>query len=319
MENRQGTWSLIEAFLDFRKKKNYALGTLAYNRIFLEDFGAYLEQSLRKEIQAVTPADLEGYVRYLALHYKPRYREKLSEPSIFARVSVVRGFFRYLTKRGHLLYDPSLNMPQPKINTHAPRVTLTVDEVERLLEVPNLKTATGLRDRAILEVFYSTGLRAGELVKLNLFDIDLKEKTVRVVKGKGGKDRTVPLGEVAVFFLHRYLREGRPKLIRTEKENALFVSRQGNRLENSSLMMMMREVRERASLEKRVTCHVLRHTFATHMLEGGADIRDIQRLLGHASPETTQIYARVSEENLHEVLRKSHPAEKLRKFLDEKP
>lgn len=309
-------FQLMERYLESLKQRGYAPATLVYKRLYLRTLGAYLEQS-GKEIRAVTSKDLEQYVRYLTFHYKPKYREKLAERSLLSQVSSVRRFFWYLEKHDLILLDPALSLPYPKVERNSPRPILATGEMEALLSSPNKDNLIGIRDQAILEVLYSTAIRAGELIKLNLLDLDLKERLLRIEKGKGGKDRIVPLGKVAAQALLRYLTTARPLLIRTPKQSALFVSQHGHRLDKSALHQRIQKYREQVGLPKKVSAHVFRHTCATHLLEAGADIRYIQELLGHASAETTQIYARFSAQNLGEILRKCHPRGKTKIPLEE--
>lgn len=316
MPEREERVTLMPAFLEHLKARNYAPGTILIAQLYVRTFCDYLDQELGKELRAVTPHDLEGYVQYLTAEYTPRYKEHLAPRTIAAMVGKVRVFFQYLVKHQGFLYDPSVKMPFPHCERQPPRLILTVGEMEALLSMPDLKTLTGLRDRAILEFFYSTGIRVGELVKLTLVDLDLRGRLLSIAKGKGGKDRVVPVGRVAARWLSRYLEEARPTLTQKKPTPALFVSHHGYRLDHSALNQLVKHYVKQAGLSKTVSCHILRHTCATHLLEGGADIRYIQTLLGHASPETTQIYARFTTGRLQEMHRRCHPRERQKKPLE---
>ena len=263
---REETYGLIERFLDHLKERNYSPKSILASRHCLRLFAEYLEHRLGKEIRAVTPADIEGFVRYLLLQHEPVYSARTTA----AMVARLRRFFQYLLKQKVLLVNPSASVFAPGYNRRSPRPVLSLDETERLLSAPNLKEPLELRDRAMMEVVYGTGVRASELVALNLLDTDLREGVLRIYHGKGGRERLVPLGKVAAFYLNRYLREVRPIFLAERREPALFLGEQGRRLNRRVLNERLVMYLERAKIEKSVSCHVLRHTFATHLLEGGA-------------------------------------------------
>lgn len=307
---REEAAGLIARFLDSLKQRHYSPRTLEGNRHLLGIFSEYLDRQLGKEIRAVTPADLEGFMRYLAMSYAPYHRDHLSTSTLASVVSLLRHFFRYLEKTREMLFNPAATLPRLHVE-NLPRVVLTEDEVELLLSAPNVAEPAELRDRAIFEVLYSTSLRSSELVRLNLLDVDLREGIVRVNEGKGRKDRLVPLGRVALFYLNRYLEEVRPAFTKRRNPPALFVSVWGYRIRRLALNERLEVYRERCGLSKHVTCHVLRHTCATHLLENGADIHVIQRLLGHAHVSTTEVYLRSATADLPAVHRASHPRKRL--------
>jgi len=227
--------------------------------------------------------------------------------TLAAEVSVLRSLFGWLTQRRVLLFDPAEALTLGRYTSPLPKAVLTEAEVTALLEAPG-SDDLGLRDRAILETLYSTGLRRAEVCNLDLFDVDSEGGTVRVRNGKGGRDRIVPIGTHALTALRRYLRQARPGLVATPKQPALFVAAiTRRRLSVKTLNLIVRKYADAACLGKRVTPHVLRHTCATHLLQGGADVRHVQLILGHASVATTQIYTRVAVEDLAAALRKHHP------------
>ena len=218
----------------------------------------------------------------------------------------LRNFFRFAQVQDLLPEDPSANLESPKIRRSLPGY-LRLDEVERLLAQANAKTALGLRDRSMLEVLYSTGLRVSELIGLRVSDVDTKVGTVRCI-GKGDKERIVPVGKKALATVEKYLRDARPQLLgKTPGSTALFVNRRGAPLSRVGVWKILSAYGRRAGLRMALTPHMLRHSFATHLLERGADLRSVQLMLGHADISTTQIYTHVVEERLKHIYRAHHP------------
>ena len=266
------------------------------------------------DVHAVTPDLLLDYVAYLKLRHGG-YRRKpalLSVRTLAGKVSVVRSFFAWTVASGAALRNPAQDLKLGRQVMPAQRPVLTIDEVESLLETPG-PDVVGLRDRAILETLYSTGLRRGELCSLDCYDLDRSGGVVWVRKGKGGRGRVVPIGWRALEALRRYLREARPELVGSPRETALFVaSTTRGRLKPKALHYIVWKLGVAAGIAKPVTPHTLRHTFATHMLQGGADIHDVQAMLGHVCIGTTQIYTRVTPADLVTVHERYHPRERLR-------
>jgi tyrosine recombinase XerC len=219
--------------------------------------------------------------------------------SIARKLSAARSLFRYLVREGRVERSPFMLVPAPKGGRHLPNV-LTVAEVERLVDAPSITTPLGLRDRAMFELMYATGLRAGELLDLTLHSIDWASGTVRVT-GKGSKERIVLAGEIAMDVVERYLHEARPALATAASGDALWLNHHGQRLATRGFHLILQGHLRTAGITKHVTPHTLRHSFATHLLEGGADLRTVQQLLGHASVSTTQIYTHVSEGYLRDL------------------
>jgi tyrosine recombinase XerC len=232
-------------------------------------------------------------------------KEEYVEASMARKLSELRSFCRYLIQEGLLDRNPLDAVSSPKVPKRLPRY-LRLEEVEALLQAPDLSTPLGQRDRAILELLYAAGIRLSELVSLNLGDLSLDTGQV-VVWGKGGKERLVLLGEPAVRALRTYLREGRTRLRGQRITDAVLLNRFGRRLSRRSVGLILDKYSKLAGLWRKVTPHLLRHTFATHMLEGGANLRVVQELLGHAQPTTTEIYTHVTPSRLREVYLKSHP------------
>lgn len=222
-------------------------------------------------------------------------------------VIALKSFFHFLYRRGFLLTDPAAAVEYPRNERRLPRVILTRDEARRILEAAKEKTPTGLRDRAILETFYATGIRVSEISNLTPDDVDTEERLLRVVLGKGRKDRNVPLTRAAAEAIERYLVKGRPRLVGRKNARFLFLANRGGWMDPSTLNRLVRTWAKKARVRKHVTCHTFRHSVATHLLRGRADIRHIQALLGHASLQTTERYTQVEIQDLQDVIRRAHP------------
>ncbi len=225
--------------------------------------------------------------------------------SVVRALSSIRSFHRFLVREGEAEDNPATTVVRPRLPRSLPR-PLPVDDVQRLVEAPPSRTTAGLRDRAILETLYGAGLRVSELVGLDVDEVDLEEGSVRVL-GKGGKERDVPLGRSATDAIRAYLRRARPELASVRSRSALFLNLRGGRLTRQGVARVLSGAAVRAGVARRVTPHTLRHSFATHLLEGGADVRVVQELLGHASVATTQVYTLVTREHLREVYYTAHP------------
>ena len=223
------------------------------------------------------------------------------------RITAMKSFFRFLYRRSYLLHDPAAAVDYPRSEVRLPRSILTKKEARRLVEAPDTSTLAGLRDRAILETFYATGVRVSELGKLTLQDIDTEERILRVVQGKGGKDRNLPLTKAAAEAIEDYLVKARPNLRGARRSAFLFLAPRGGRMHRSTLGDVVHRWAKQAKIKRSVTCHTFRHSVATHLLQGGADIRHIQVLLGHRSLQATERYTRVEVSDLREVIRRAHP------------
>lgn len=233
------------------------------------------------------------------------------------RFSALKSFFGFLTRRLFVLHDPMAGIERPRLETRLPRTILTPSEARKVIEAPGGRTPLALRDRAILETLYATGIRASELIQLSPFDVDTEDRTLRVVRGKGGKDRNVPLTPPAAAAIEAYLAAGRPKLLAVARagpgvypakaSKRLFVSPRGGVLYRATLDKIVHRWARQAGVKKRVTPHTFRHSVATHLLKHGADIRHIQALLGHQSLTTTERYTHVEISDLQAVVRRAHP------------
>jgi integrase/recombinase XerD len=236
------------------------------------------------------------------------YRQKLESKTVARHLVTLRNFFRFAQIHDLIVEDPTANLESPKIRRSLPGY-LRLEEVEKLLDQPDVKTPQGLRDRAMLEVLYSTGLRVSELTGLRVTDLDTKVGCVRCI-GKGDKERIVPVGRRALHIVERYLRDARPELVRKAKGAAssqLFVNRRGGKISRVGVWKILSMYGRRAELRIPLTPHMLRHSFATHLLERGADLRSVQLMLGHADISTTQIYTHVVEERLKQIYKAHHP------------
>jgi integrase/recombinase XerD len=252
-------------------------------------------------LEAVSRDDLVDFLAGL-------YREKLESRTVARQLVTLRNFFRYAQVQDLITTDPSANLESPKLRRSLPGY-LRLEEVERLLAQPDANTTLGLRDRAMLEVLYSTGLRVSELVGLRVGDLDSKSGCVRCV-GKGDKERIVPVGRKALATVEKYLQAGRPEMLRQAKalnSTALFVNNRGVALSRVGVWKILSAYGRRAGLRVALTPHMLRHSFATHLLEHGADLRSVQLMLGHADISTTQIYTHVVEERLKQIYKAHHP------------
>jgi tyrosine recombinase XerC len=283
---------LLDAYVRYLiAEKNLSPFTIRNYRSDLLDFARYLEE--HEELEPLE-ADRQSFRRYLGFARD----SGIATASLTRRASTIRSFYRFLTREGHLEANPLANVSAPKRERRLPSI-LTKDHLQSLIHSADEDTPQGLRNRAILELMYAAGIRLSEIVRLDLKNIDLAERTA-LVRGKGNKERMVLIGAPAEDALRHYLTNGRPKLVDGETD-ALFLNRDGGRLSGRSIQQIVRRQALRAGLDVRVHPHLLRHSFATHLLDGGAELRVVQELLGHASASTTQIYTHVTEEQARRV------------------
>jgi len=289
----------ISSFLTYVKvEKGLSSNTVSAYRRDLVKFDVFA-QKRKLSLEAVSRDDLVDFLASL-------YRLKLESRTVARHLVTLRNFFRFAQIHELITTDPSINLESPKIRRSLPGY-LRLEEVERLLEQPDSTTALGLRDRAMLEVLYSTGLRVSELIGLRVSDLDSKVGCVHCI-GKGDKERIVPVGRKALLMVEKYLREARPKLLgKLRGSPTLFVNRRGVSLSRVGVWKILSEYGKRAGLRVSLTPHMLRHSFATHLLERGADLRSVQLMLGHADISTTQIYTHVVEERLKQIYKAHHP------------
>ncbi|GGE38051.1 tyrosine recombinase XerD [Pullulanibacillus camelliae] len=265
----------------------------------LKDYQEYIEKVERI-------ASWEKVTREMITRYLYTLKDKGRKPATLARhMASVRAFHRFLIREGIVSHDPSDQIGTPKAERRLPKI-LSTQEVERLLEGPDQETPTGLRDKAILEVLYATGIRVSELVHLNNEDMHLTMGFLRCL-GKGNKERIVPLGGHAVRAVEVYLAEAKPRLVKKKDNEALFVNHRGQRLTRQGFWKILKRLALETGIHKPITPHTLRHSFATHLLENGADLRAVQEMLGHADISTTEIYTHVTKHRLKDVYATYHP------------
>lgn len=304
---------LLLKFKEHLKVKNYSPMTVTAYILHLSQFLSFLKEKGIPEAKRVNRETINAYQLMLIEHRDEKGRG-YTPATISLKIRAVKRLFEYLEETGHILINPAEYLKEPKQGKRLPRVVLSESEVEKILDRPNLSTMTGIRDRTILEVLYSTGIRLDELIKLSIYDCDLQGGLLRVNKGKGAKDRVVPLGRHAVRFLREYIAKVRPELTkRGEKNRTLFVTEFGKPISGQSVEKMVSNFAKEAGIKKRVSPHVFRHTFATGLVRNGADIVSVQRMLGHARLDATQIYTRVAGTEIKKTHREKHPRERERK------
>ena len=290
--------ALIDRYLDaLWMEKGLSQNTLASYRRDLVHFDHWL-LSQQKDLIAVRKSDIEGY---LAL----RLQQKKSARSTARLLSCLRGFYRYQLRESQIHLDPTLDIDSPKLGRPLPK-SLSEQEVEALLEAPDVDEFIELRDRAMLELLYASGVRVTELVSLTVGQLSLTQGVVRVM-GKGSKERLVPTGEEALFWLQRYMRQARPHLLCGRMSDVMFPSKRGNMMSRQTFWYRIKIYAQRAGIARELSPHTLRHAFATHLINHGADLRVVQLLLGHSDLSTTQIYTHVARERMKELHAQHHP------------
>jgi integrase/recombinase XerD len=273
--------------------------TLESYRRDLNKFATWLEQQRGVPILETTHADIQGFLAHLFT------QQKAKATSTGRAISSLKRLFRYLLRQNKIATDPTLQIATPKLPRSLPK-SLTEQDVEQLLDAPHVQTPLGLRDRTMLEVLYATGLRVSELVTLSVAQVSLDMGVVRVM-GKGSKERLVPLGEEALDWIRRYLAEGRPALLTGKLSDALFITARAKSMTRQMFWYLIKKHAKHGGLNKSLSPHTLRHAFATHLLNHGADLRVVQMLLGHADISTTQIYTHVARERLKQLHAQHHP------------
>lgn len=303
----RGFWYLLQQNLMWLRVHNYSEATIATREKYIRMFLRWaLERELRYPSQITKPI-LESFQRHL-FHYRKKDGNPLAWNSQISHLREVRQYFEYLAKENHIPFNPAASLELPKQPQTLPKAVLSADEAERVMQQPDLTTPHGLRDRAILEVFYSTGIRRMEVCNLNIEHVDVNRRVLEIRQGKGKKDRFVPIGMRALLWIARYVEHAREKLLLDPKEPTLFVTIHGDRMNPDSLTEYVRRYIKESGVTKEGSCHLFRHSMATLMHDNGADIRHIQAILGHANLNTTQIYTQTSLKKLLEVHDKTHPA-----------
>jgi integrase/recombinase XerD len=304
--------SLLEKHLEDLRVRNYSEYTVKNRRVHIGFFLDWANERGITEPVEVTRTVLESYQRHV-FHYRKKNGEPLSFTGQHDRLVPLRVWFKWMARQHHILHNPASELELPRLGMRLPKAVLTAAEAEQIIEQTNIHDALGLRDRAILETLYSTGMRRLELVHLKLWDLDLERATVSIRQGKGHKDRIIPLGDRAAAWVRKYLDESRPQLATEPDDKIVFLSNAGEPFSLDYLTEMVRGYVEAANLGKHGACHLFRHTMATLMLEGGADTRFIQAMLGHADLKTTQLYTHVAIRQLQDIHRATHPAKLAKK------
>jgi integrase/recombinase XerD len=305
---------MMGRYLEWISARGYAAMTVKGREFDLKYFRQWCEDRDITNPQEVSRAVLERYQGYL--HYsqnKTKKGQKLSLKTQHLRLSTLQSFFQWLSKYNHISGNPASELVLPKLGKHLPRAVFTIREIELVLNGIDIESPLGLRDRAILETLYSTGIRRMELCNLKNPDLNLEEGFVMVREGKNNKDRVVPIGERAIAWLDKYLWESRPLLAPDPDYGMVFLTKDGKPIKPKHLTWITNKYVKMSGSGKTGSCHIFRHTMATLMLDGGADIRYIQEMLGHARLETTQVYTSVSKKKLKEVHKKTHPGANLKR------
>lgn len=295
---------LIQRFLRYlRAEKNLSDNTINSYRFDLNRFCSFIT-SKDTSIEDVKPKQISNYIHVL-------FDLGLAGSSVARNLSAIRMFYRFLFVEGDVNDDPAALIDSPKAPTRLPLV-LSITQILSILEQPDLNDKLGIRDRAMLEFLYGTGVRVSELINIKIRDLSGDEKLVRVI-GKGGKERLIPCGEVAIHFVQRYLNEVRTGIIKAKSRpvDCLFLNWRGNPMTRMGFWKILQAYCLKAEIKEKVSPHTLRHSFATHLIEGGADLRAVQEMLGHSDISTTQIYTHLDREYLREVHKSFHPLENL--------
>lgn len=305
--NPESLLTYLARFIQDLKVKQFSKQTTHSRETYLKRFIRWCEQRGVQTPQDVTKPIIERYQRHLYL-YRKTNGEPLSISGQLSYLQSIRAWFKWLSKQNYILYNPASDIELPKNTKRLPKNILTASDAETILNQPDTNTDNGIRDRAILEVLYSTGIRRTELINLKVQDIDYQRGTVLISQGKGHKDRMIPIGQRAIQWIEQYKNSVRPQLVIGNSHNLLFLSHKGEAMGASWLSRQVAKYIEQADIGKTGSCHLFRHTMATLMLENGADIRYIQAMLGHAKLDTTQIYTQVGISKLKDIHTATHPA-----------
>ena len=304
-----GMWHLRELYLDALRVRNYSNDTLRTGGHCLRRFLVWCDERSLTEPTEITQPIIERFQRWL-FYYRQANGRPLTVAVQAQTLRRVRLFFKWLTRQHVTLFNPAAEIELPRYPVRLPRDILTAQEVEAILAEPDVQTPLGVRDRAILETFYATGIRRKELAGLSVYDLDPARGALLIREGKGGKDRFLPIGQRARDWINRYLVDVRPQLVLEPDEGYMFVTVDGAALQTRHVLGdLVKKYIRAAGIKKTGACHIFRHTMATLMLENGADIRYIQEMLGHAVLSTTQIYTHVSIAKLRQIYEATHPAE----------
>lgn len=290
--------ALLKNYLDYLENdKRLSINTLQSYRRDIEQFLSYL---LEMNISNIANTNKTTIIAYL-LHLQKKGR---ATSTISRNLASIRSFYQYILKNRMIEHDPTADLESPKVEKKLPQV-LSTEEVELLLEQPKCVDLKGYRDKAMLELLYATGIRVSELILLDIPDINLENGFIRC--NKGPKERIIPIGSIALQAVKEYLAKARPMLVQNLNEKALFVNVNGTRLTRQGFWKIIKLYKNQARISKDITPHTLRHSFAAHLIENGADLRSIQEMLGHSDISSTQIYAQIAKNKIKEVYKKAHP------------
>lgn len=287
---------VVRSFIDdLKSDKKLSKNTLESYSRDIKQFLAFLQDS-NIDFKSVKKANVISYVIYLQ-------KEGKAVASISRSLASIRAFYHILVKNRIVSYDPTIDLESPKIEKKIPQILL-IDEVERLLSLPSNSDAKGTRDKAMLELLYATGIRVSELISLDVEDVNID---LGCIKCNGAKERIIPVGKIALTSLENYLKNYRPILKKGKKDDALFLNFHGERMTRQGFWKIVKHYAALAKIEKEITPHTLRHSFAAHLIENGADLKSVQQMLGHSDISTTQVYADMIKTRISDVYRKSHP------------
>ncbi len=288
----------VENFINFLEKdKRLSLNTLQSYKRDIEQYTTYLKEINATNISSTNKTTVIAYL----LHLQKKGR---ATSTISRNLASIRSFYQYLHKNKVIAIDPTSELESPKVEKKLPQI-LSTQEVELLLDQPKCLDLKGIRDKAMLELLYATGIRVSELISLNLSDIKLDLGFIKC--NKGTRERSIPIGSISVAAVHEYLLKSRNFLIQNISEEALFVNVNGKRLTRQGFWKIIKHYKNLANINKDITPHTLRHSFAAHLLENGADLRSIQEMLGHSDISSTQIYAQMAKNKIKEIYKKTHP------------
>lgn len=290
--------ALVQKFVNFLERdKRLSLNTLQSYRRDIEQYFTYLQEINLQNITNTNKTTVIAYLLYLQ-------KKGRATSTISRNLASIRSFYQYIAKNKIVENDPTTELESPKVEKKLPQI-LSTEEVELLLEQPQCVDLKGFRDKAMLELLYATGIRVTELIQLNMQDISLEMSFIKC--NKGSRERMIPIGSMAVAAIKEYLVKSRPLLIQKMDEKALFVNINGGRLTRQGFWKIIKQYKNQAKISKDITPHTLRHSFAAHLLENGADLRSIQEMLGHSDISSTQIYAQIAKNKIKEIYKKTHP------------
>jgi len=290
--------ALVQKFVNFLERdKRLSFNTLQSYRRDIEQYFEYLQEINLQNISNSNKTTVIAYLLYLQ-------KKGRATSTISRNLASIRSFYQYISKNKLIDHDPTAELESPKVEKKLPQI-LSPEEVELLLEQPQCVDLKGYRDKAMLELLYATGIRVSELIQLDLQDVNLDMAYIRC--NKGTRERMIPIGTMAINALKEYLSKSRPLLVQNDEEKALFVNINGSRLTRQGFWKIIKQYKNKAKINKDITPHTLRHSFAAHLLENGADLRSIQEMLGHSDISSTQIYAQIAKNRIKEIYKKTHP------------